>query len=459
MAIPIRSITLGLILISSCSIFGQHVIDLSEQRLSVSGLNAQVDSVIVAFSDTAAIGIVMSSIFNERLPAHLNGPIGQQLGQFIHAQLPATSSARHVVLKLNRLRITEQRINGTEAAFAGMNIEFLRREGDDWVREYVHGTTTFSKSLDATHLHAANIANALNECLQGYAYANWTGTLSDLRMPQNELMIPVTPEKLHLQILTQGKPRNGIYHTFMDMANNTPSTNIPLRMKEVGEFPQQRELKVTSDSAETIRRAWGLCSEGRVYVNNGKRFVELQRDITGFHLRHLERVTEINEGEVLGFTVGNALAMVLFGSAMGGIYAEDRRSAPFPERLDLDMLTGQLVAVKPPPTGSSRTSETLFVDRTSEGNHLQLLMFGGEEAVLAAGQHHWIRLVPREAIVPIDICVINRSSVRIKIDTNEADKIVYVVSNNDDGTIRAEQLDAAMAKDLLQHLRSEDEIK
>ena len=460
---PLRSFWLCIVLVSGGSLFGQHLIDLSQEHINVSGFNAQVDSVIVVFNDTAAIGQVMNSVTSKKERAHFKGPIGQELDRFLRSQLHDISSSRHVVLKLNRLTIAEQAIKGTEAAFAGMNIEFLRRDEDGWVREYVHGTTAFAKSLDATHLHPANIAKALSECMQGYAYAMWTGTLTSLPLTERELRLPVTPEKLRLPVLTQGKPKDGVYATFMDMANNAPSPNIKFRTKDRGMFPQQRELKVKSDSVELIRSAWGICSGGRVFVNNGKRFVELQRDITGFHISHIEVPTEVSSGSALGLAVANSAAFMLFGGVgLGGVALVLEKRTPFPERLDLDMLTGQLVAVPRKSTNTlsgSTKSETLFLFEGKDEVMVHLVMFGGEEAVLKGGSHHWIRLVPRESVVPLEVRSSEGGYARLDLDTHESDRRVFLIRINSDSTLNVEPANSSLAKELLEKLRPEDEVK
>ncbi len=440
--------TILLLLLATPVAKAQKFIDLSDRSLAIGNAAITVDSVIVAFNDTAAIGDMLVGRFYKRVPVYLGRSVKQSLDDFVHRSLSDSAHQHHVVLKINRLAVAERRIGRSDVTFAGLNIEFLSVKNGMWIREYIHGSTSWSSGPNFIRLFGKDIAKAITECLTGYHYALRSGTITELPVSDRDLAIPVTPEQLHLPILTSGQPKDGVYHTFMEMANDRPSTPLDFRAEVVGIPGEQRELVVTGEQKDLARDAWGICFNGRVFIRIGTHFIGFERDINGFHVEQLMRAPSLVDHRT---SVGT---YVMFGALGGLFFGGHSMDVVSHRRLDLDMLTGQLILPEPPVAGTE--SRTLFI---CEGGQACLFIYSEKEACLMKDQHHTVRLVIRKESVPVEVRIANLSTVTITIDTHAEGAQVYLIGTDADGGPMVRQAEPSNAAELLGRMRPENEVK
>lgn len=435
----------------------QHIIrSVTADDGKPSAFNAVVDSLILTSPDSASIGNACPAAYDHQRRAYLEGGTSAYLWQVIKRLVPSgTSSGEHLVLKINTLHVSELKHERGQCSFAGMNIEFLERRVDGWVRRYIHGTTTWHQQGDATSHHGYNVVRALRECLSAYATARATERLTAIPVAAADLSRPPVAGALQLPIQLVGSPAEGVYHSFMRMANNDPEVVHHLTLNEHENTDDGRALSVKGPHAEDARSWWGLCHDGIIYMNNGRRFVELQRDATGFFTR-----TEVGIDNTTATAAMGVVSGVFLGVVGAALIVASTDQPKRPTRLDLDLLTGQLVPSEViyarEEVGSSRT---LFIaDSTLKGRSAYVLVYGGEEVRLMAGQYHDLELTVRGTPVPLEVRVDGQTR-SFGLDTKSHRNNAVIIGTASDGSLSVDLLNDEAAQAARSSLRPELEVK
>ncbi len=412
----------------------QHFISFASGPITAHHHPFTIDSVIVAFNDTSSIGEVANEFKKYPQRAYLEEGAARQLLLLLKRSFVPENTQRHLVLKVDRLTIAEGSFGGSQFGSAGICVEFLEMNANGFVREYLHGTTVVSKALDVTHLHATNIQLALEDCFIAYDKAVGEHKLTTVPIPVAQLGKVPTIAEIGLPVLSTGKPTTGIYRSFMDMARNAPDTSVSFHAKRSERNDGTITAQVEFNDAASPKGLWGVCDDGDIFINNGKRFVLAERDLTGFHVTFDPGSSPADANAAAMGAVGGALGGVLFGA----VFAAGSSSSSPITTYDLDMLTGQLVPrrVKRIGTDGTELSETVIINSTNDSLPIEVTMFGGREALLRKGQHHWVRSVKRAKPLSLGLTVNEQAGATFSIDTSMPNPQVYRIERSDDGTLK-----------------------
>jgi len=143
--------------------------------------------------------------------------------------------------------------------------------------------------------------------------------------------------------------KDGLYQNFQEFLRNDPSSTLPL--KNIKSISDKKFSKMDIDSSTRIRKSWGYCENGRVYLQLEGWFFELTRtgktfELLGFTNKNQQYPIPIpvpgntNLGSQSSTGLSNAGIISLGGLVFDGLMATKAKAFFYP--MQLDMQTGNI---------------------------------------------------------------------------------------------------------------------
>ncbi len=425
----------------------QHIIDLGAVQLEGKGWSPDhsahalvVDSVILSTPAVAAVGIAQLGLDNHAGPVYLNAPIDKSLVALYRRLHTAQQDGPHIVVKIQRLWVTEQIHQTYETVSCAFAAEVLQREGDQWRKRYDFGTVIrLPGGLDATGQLGEALARAADQLLRRTAWAFDHGVIRDEPIDD--------PGKSRLPNIPEAKV-DGLYLTYTDRLDGTPDTLTPFELEEVS-LPGAiaREFEVEGDAI--AEDAWGFCANGKTYVRLGRSFTELLPDSAGFFTFGMPP-PEINEQAAMTGAMFGLVGVALSGPGPA-------RAVPM--RLDLDPCTGGLLRHRKPKPTELFDTYIIYYSRTAKvDERLCLWSEGVAGACLQRGQYHVLRVPARQHGKELELrTALGELKVSLPSDI-ERDQ-VFLVNVKENGEIRGDIVNDAMANELQEKLKPENRVE
>ncbi len=456
-----RSVLFALLTLFIPTVDAQHFIDLRSVSVTGDGWppaplahSLIVDSVIVSFDRAAPIGSIYKGVANKPVNAFIKGDLCSELKGLLDRFHTGGSDGRHVVMKVDTLNVTERSLSTKELAYCRFNAQILERGDSGWTRLYTFGTTLVRRGgLDATNDHAENIAHALDNCLRRTAEMIGASDGRGEPVSEREWRRSFRRQIRGIRSIVDGRPKPGVYYSFMDFADGTPDTATTFELKETSNATELTRV-VRPKGPQWDLQAWALSDGERLYVNTGREFNEVTISPSGLYTYWtpdggdgMDAASFAALGVMFG-AIGVGVAAVASGGGNGA-----------PVRLDIDLDTGSLSRAHGPKS-TTRNSEHWFCYSHHSGLDTTtcLFLYGGAESCLQKGQYHVVKLVPRVDPVPLDLRV-GKQHVQVELDTNASTDQVYLLSVKEDGTLKVDRVNPAMASDILDSLKPENEVK
>ncbi len=438
----LRRVITTLCLTISSSMAGQMVIVL-EDTVQVGAIGQVADRMIVAFDETAPIGVV----YQAGVPVNifLDLPVGQSLMNALHRPGPISENPeREVILKLGQLRLLQVGV-GLQL---GMHLEFLERTPTGYLRLHAHGTSINSNKSGRNDI-AAIVTQAFEECLTSYgaiASAHVEGVVVDSLMAHAPMEVHTT----ELPVWNVGQGPSGVYHTYLDMAQNRPDT-LDIKMREkVRSLYTDQLVKLRHVDRNTREAIWGFTDGTHIYKNLGNEFVRLVRNDD----HYCARWQAPTQTDATALLVGGAL-----GGVMGVLIADGlTRTQGEVINYALDPLSGDLWPVKERDKRPGLPSlHVLHFSRYAKGDTTVLV--GLEEGpAITLRERQWtvLRPEPRLANAFATIRSPDGQTLRVAMDTNTKRTEVYLIDMKADGSISMKQLSEQMAHKTIERLKKEE---
>lgn len=272
--------------------------------------------------------------------------------QTIHpAETPTDTAGHSLVCIIQKLWLSDILNNSREPAGnrkvtepkSGIMIrlDFLVKKSQDCKLLYQFDTTmAYTKKSVSGHV-TEYLANALSHSLRKLGQTT-TAIIEKKKKVYNwSQIIQYTKKKFDIPILLD-TPRRGVYVTFTEFRNNTPS------IKEFTIVPDKKNDDVyvkDKDGKEVLlSQVFGYSDGQHIYIRSSENFFKLYRSGNTYNLygaKSLRKVSDIRWGE-------NAIAGAIFGAGSPDIMLTPRRDRPgyvFKLRhypLQLDMETGDV---------------------------------------------------------------------------------------------------------------------
>lgn len=288
-------------------------ISLAGQRTSKPIPNLEIEDVIDLRLDKTNIGWVQKGMNNTRIHADLAVGLKEELQWFLKMNAATGGNKIPVIVKVNKIAITERTIGDREYATAEVALEFLMQEygKTDYCLLLQAGSSVESSSMtDVTGGHAYNLARALEDCfLQASNLKFKNICASSAAVPASHLNLNtyynVDPQTI--PILASAAPKSGVYLNFKEFKNNDPG----LLESEVV-FDKGRYL-VDAYSGKKIKDSWGFSDGQQTYIRFGgeQNFFPLTKQKDHFSF----------EGNVISSNAGAIVLGSLVGGIAGGLIA------------------------------------------------------------------------------------------------------------------------------------------
>ncbi|OWP63354.1 hypothetical protein CDA63_09095 [Hymenobacter amundsenii] len=372
------------------------------------------DRLVDARPDRTRLGSVHRGVGNKLVSADFGQPLEAELTPWLQQALPATAATRPVVVRVHTLSVGEIITPTSETAAAELVIDFLEPVGADAYRLVLStGELVESNGIDVTKHHPKNLRIALEQSLRKLAAQpaasdaaptlSWTQVLAGVD--------GVAPERYPVQ---QQPLRPGVYKSFEEFRANAPTLQEgPL---EIVKTPRKGREWAGTNNVEAyylyldpnhqrrpVRDAWGLSDGQTAYIRYRNRYFPLtpagpDYTFTGF------RIPDPNE-QLAGVALG-----AMFGLAGALVAAATLPSGTQPQRYDLHLTSGRVVATERPnttPDGFVRAdTAAIYLYRRPDaqsGQPVRVQLNGREVGQLTAGSYLALSWTDRQQ--QLRICV------------------------------------------------------
>ncbi len=447
-----------LVLLCCSSVQAQYSVDPARaMRIDVPpGLH--IDSVIASFRDTTCIGAVLKGTSHGKVQVYLEKGLSNAMEAWLWNDTVADRPL-HCTMRVNALSVWEIERYASTRAYCGLNFELLTKTDSGWVRLYEHGGTT-SAYLGTNRKGALDefIGKAIAQGFSMYAASKAAGLLTPEKLPW-----PPIPEIFDASghdwpVLQVGAPASGLYRGFQAFRDQHPDETCGFTIKPFSRDPLDPLVKVKPEKGcKKLDDCWGISDGKNAYINLEGHFFRLHRSGPMFTTRLIMEAGSVSSAVAVGIAFG-----LIGGAIYGAMLAKRPQLIDGTADVQLDMLTGSIRPYEQKAPDLA-TSDQLFVydNACSLDTTLEMYVFGGLEAKLQRGGHHWLKLVPRVNAVPVEFRVGQGAKLAINIHTERVgvEPVVYSICVESNERIRVERLSNEAAKDVVRSIGRDDEIK
>ena len=144
-------------------------ISLIHETMSLSDRKFYIDSVIDNRVDKSNIGTIQKGLFNSKYLVQLKGGFTNSLKAFFDYSLPQVQDQIPIIVKINKLEISELTRATDEYGFADISVEYYH--GNDLL--FSNKQHMQVSSMDVTRLHEENIREAFRKSLVEFNKSQW----------------------------------------------------------------------------------------------------------------------------------------------------------------------------------------------------------------------------------------------------------------------------------------------
>ncbi|GAA4370870.1 hypothetical protein GCM10023185_45760 [Hymenobacter saemangeumensis] len=396
---------------------GPYLISLPPHNISLAASPWRVAQVLDLRADRSRLGAVHRGLDNQLSSANFPYPLATELRQWVHPQ--PTTAGRPVLMRVFTLSINERLGVGSEQAEAELIADFLELQPDSTFRALLMaGETTHRAGLDATGLHAANLALVLQQALRRLAALPATSTSAETLSPADARAGRGGAMAHRFAIQQAATPRRGFYRSFEEFRDNKPSEpDFPFYVEHKPR-PGKRFAGTDAitpnylhlDEQHPARPVpctglWGL-SDGRelLMVYRG-RFYQLLPAADGRSYTFMGPPVLDAEG------AANVTAAALVGGLAGAAIASVANSAGPLALYELHLASGRVVPAETAGTdaqgfATAADSAGVFVFRRSGGNDGQSVTLSAtDQPATALAARSWTAIRWRDRRRELKLCV------------------------------------------------------
>lgn len=410
-----KTFTAFLFLLFTTSIaFAQtHTLDLSKQRLQVQNREFYISKVIDGRIVDSSVGVVQKSILNNKVTAIFSKPLVEELYTFTSEHLPKQSSQFPIILRVNKLWVSEHTTSSSESGTAEVRLDFIYEKDSTYFLLYSSTSLKTRHGLDVTSKHEENIAAVLTESLQKFANRDLNTMLAQAK----QMTLVQVKQKYDNVAATQQYPIMnttsyvaGVYLSLDEFRNNRPGITSGYEIKERSSFDKFMAgggsyvpvMTIAEGKDKPMKDAWGF-SDGKIlYMNVNGGFLPLALINNKFSFQG----PPANNNTSTATAIGAATGGIIGGVVAGGIAAATSK----PSMYTLDLETGTLEVDGVPIGMNSGTAQLkLYREQKNEAPQSISLTVNGIPYTLETNQLLDLKLDTRTAGTTICIDEANDS--------------------------------------------------
>jgi hypothetical protein len=251
---------------------------LSEQKISLSNKSYTILKVTDERIDKTNIGWTQKGMSNRKVNASFSNPLEKEVENFLKANLNSGGPSIQIIIRT--LKISEKTGAFSEEGFCELAVDFLLENESTIYRVLLSSQISEIKGADVTKKHPQNIANAFKLCFDQLSKV-------DLKNIESFIVLSTNGQPIHIPdflkydfLIFKEEIKTGIYATYNDLKNNTPSSNEKFIIEKkprtfepwIGTY---EIIPKFQESSKEVKKVWGIAYEGQVYVYYRKEFFPL----------------------------------------------------------------------------------------------------------------------------------------------------------------------------------------
>lgn len=355
-----------------------HTLDLSKQTLPDLPKSFYIDKVFDSRLVKQSVGEVQLGILNSKASAVFNTPLEQELQQFISFHHPKQENQKPVILRINKLWISENTTLNSETGSTELLVDFIYQQDSIFYKVYSASNITTYQGLDVTKKHEQKIAQALMECMSKFAVQDFEKLLASAEVLAPEQVNATYSKETVVQnypILQATNFTKGIYQTLDEFRNNAPSFTTGYELKEQVRGRLMPVATTEDGKKKNIKAAWGFTDGNNLFINYGGVYYPLS-----FADNQFTFIGPPIPGQGTGAIVaGGVVGGMIGGAIAGGIVAATAKPAEY----SLDLVTGAILQGGKP-VGMNTDDAMLILYRGTKGEKEQAvrILLNGQEHVI-----------------------------------------------------------------------------
>ncbi|MDT0675199.1 hypothetical protein [Autumnicola musiva] len=220
--------------------------------------NFYIKKVIDARSQKENIGVAQKGAFNKKVPANFSEDFVPHLQNYFNNLLPANEEKIPLILKVDKLYISERTSAMSEQGVCEVQLEFLKDVDGQEYSLGIFSSSLEGKGMDVTGKHDERIKDALKNCITEFSVSNWK---------EMELQ-PLSTTNITETFNWDTKPVKGLYMNFDDLKNNKPHTDVLFNSKLVGKNKKAEHYMAYQDGKKKrIKKLFGYSDGEDIFLS------------------------------------------------------------------------------------------------------------------------------------------------------------------------------------------------
>lgn len=428
-ACPNMKLAISISLLLFVSIFSiakdkEHFLSLSGQKKVLPNYDFELLQVTNATGDDHLIGFVQKSIGYKAVPAYFENRIDKEIALFIRENLKEADARHALIIRVNKIKISETYNGINETAVARVNLSFIFKEEKKYFKKLtIEEAASKSVSAGITKSQPQIIAEAIAKCFDTFYERAKEVKLKNYEIEKKDLLLfQSNDQAIFKSMLLADRSKKGIYTSFIDFQENTPESETS--------FDVSYETKSTEDESITIKftrikdtktgkkidDVWGFTDGSVVYARVGKKYHPLHKDDKGYFLElKYQDPSVTSTAGVVGGLIGSGIAAA---------------SAPVRE-IRLDYNTGKLIySDQQSANGAQENAYAISFYSSSfnsEETALELIINGESKCILKEDSWYKHTLLKASETINILVKSTNGMETKMNITSKTANKDMYLI--------------------------------
>ncbi len=217
--------------------------------------------------------------------------------------------------------------------------EFYAKKGEQLIPLLKFDTTIFHHNRNLALIDEELIQTTLTSAIDKLSRTRYRQKIENGRTYSWQQIDSFSSRTNHIEILHTTSFKKGVYLTYNDFKNNTPSIQ-DFEIKK-SEFAHTLFVKDEQGNQYPVRKIWGFSDGENVFIKSADIFFKLEKYNNNFYSwasKNISMVTKVPVGDIIGLGV----ISVATGGAAGGHLPRKTKAALHLKLYQLDLETGTL---------------------------------------------------------------------------------------------------------------------
>lgn len=292
----------------------EYKVELNKYTFDFEFKEIKIDSIIDARVEKKYIGFVTKGMISTVRPAYLEQPLNSYLDYIVKENIHPDNTAEHLILRINKLVITDRPGGYNQYFSTEMNISFIVKQNGKYYEKF--RASIYNEKYSGIYsgsIYSKNIGNAFESCIG--QYANRKNTNSEDELVETNLGInPLIKNDYRIRTVT--RYTKGIYKTYSDFLNYRIDSTMDFKVEYINIKAKSGKAIIKDTNNMAIENVWGFNNGCTNYCKLGDLFYPLQREDSLFSIEHFPLQRDIIIPIVPAFGLLGGLVIALAAEAI-----------------------------------------------------------------------------------------------------------------------------------------------